>query len=47
MFFNYLRLSINRFPLERWLALLRKTGFTPDPAPAEPGPLALLTARKR
>jgi len=47
MFFNYLRLSINRFPLERWLALLHEAGFTPDPVPAEPGPLALLTARKR
>lgn len=46
-FFNYLRLSINRFPLERWLVLLREAGFTPEPPPAEPGPLALLIARKR
>jgi SAM-dependent methyltransferase len=46
-FFNYLRLSINRFPLEHWLVLLREAGFTPAPPPDKPGPLALLIARKQ
>jgi SAM-dependent methyltransferase len=46
LYFSYLRLSINRFPLERWGALLAQAGFEPAPIPASSGPLALLAARK-
>jgi hypothetical protein len=46
LYFNYLRLSINRFPLEHWNALLVQSGLEPAPVPAPTSPLALLTGRK-
>jgi len=46
-YFNYLRLSINRFPLERWRMLLSEAGFAPDARASGGDPLALLIARKR
>jgi len=43
---SYLRLSINRFPLQRWADLLAQAGFATPAMPSEPSPLALLVARK-
>jgi SAM-dependent methyltransferase len=45
--YEYLRLSINRLPLDEWLALLRAAGFTAEIAAAEAHPLALLIAERR
>lgn len=42
--FDYLHLSVNRWPAARWTALLAECGFRPEPAPACDHPLMLLAA---
>jgi SAM-dependent methyltransferase len=44
--YEYLRLSINRWPPEEWLALLARAGFAAEPVPACDHPLLMLLARR-
>jgi ubiquinone/menaquinone biosynthesis C-methylase UbiE len=44
--YEYLRASINRWEIQRWLEGLRAAGLSPDPVSACEHPLAFLTARK-
>ncbi len=45
-YFEYLRVSVNRWPLERWLSLARETGFEADLPARRDAPLAMILARK-
>jgi len=44
--YQYLRISINRFPLDHWCGRLRDAGLSPDPIGACDDALALLRAKK-
>lgn len=44
--YEYLRLSVNRWPLEQWCELLANAGLTPQPLPECTHPLALLMATR-
>ena len=45
-YFEYLRVSINRWPLERWAALAREAGLEPQLPARRDAPLAMIVARK-
>jgi ubiquinone/menaquinone biosynthesis C-methylase UbiE len=45
-YFEYLRVSVNRWPLETWLAVARDAGFIAEPFGERDGPLAMIRARK-
>ncbi len=44
--YEYLRLSVNRWPAEAWVAALAAAGFTARPIPPCDGPLLMVTARR-
>ena len=45
-YFEYLRVSVNRWPLETWLTMARAAGFTASTSAAGAAPLATIVARK-
>lgn len=45
-YFEYLRVSVNRWPLERWMMLAREAGFEPHLPARRDAPLAMIVARK-
>jgi ubiquinone/menaquinone biosynthesis C-methylase UbiE len=45
--FEYMELSINRYPLERWQAMLSKAGWTCESAEGADTPLWLISARSQ
>lgn len=44
---EYLRLSCNRFSIEKWQRVLVESGFESFPAPDEQGPLVMIAARAK
>jgi ubiquinone/menaquinone biosynthesis C-methylase UbiE len=46
-YFEYLRVSANRWPLEKWLALARDAGFSAEPPATREASLAMIVCRKR
>ena len=45
-YFEYLRVSVNRWPLEKWLATAQSADFTAQPPAGREAPLAMIVARK-
>lgn len=45
-YLEYLRISVNRWPLDRWLAMAKDAGFETEPPQAGQGPLTMIVARK-
>jgi ubiquinone/menaquinone biosynthesis C-methylase UbiE len=45
-YFEYLRVSVNRWPLTRWLEIAREAGLAAAPPANHDAPLALIVARK-
>ena len=45
-YFEYLRVSVNRWPLEYWMELARGAGFEPQLPAHRDTPLAMIVARK-
>lgn len=45
-YFEYLRVSVNRWPLEKWLAVARSAGLVAEPPAARGAALAMIVARK-
>ena len=46
-YFEYLRVSTNRWSLEQWLAMAREAGFLAEPTAARETPLVMIVCRKR
>lgn len=45
-YFEYLRVSVNRWPLDQWLALARMIGFAAEPPMQRDASLAMIICRK-
>ena len=45
-YFEYLRVSVNRWPLEKWLAIVREADFTAETPTTRATPLAMIVCRK-
>lgn len=45
-YFEYLRISANRWPLDRWLAIAKEAGFEAESPQTAQGALAMIVARK-